>query len=268
MYEYVHKSDSAYTYSDLSLMPAEHHDHNCYEIYFLVHGECAFFLNNRTFHITDNDMAFIDKGLLHNANYLSKKYTRMYMHFTDEHIDPAVIASMSELFKQGVYTPENPDFVKSIFHTIKTEMKKNDFLSAAIIKCSLTELFAYCIRNKSSQSAANMTNPVIERIIKYISNNYEKNITLESLSKLFKMSSGHLSRLFLNNTGFSIKKYVTIIRIKNAKTMLKCSKKSVSQIAFDCGFNDSNYFSKAFKDKTGLSPLAYRKSDESSSKIV
>ena len=43
--------------------------------------------------------------------------------------------------------------------------------------------------------------------------------------------------------------------------MLKNTNKSIRQVAYDCGFNDSNYFSKVFKEVVGISPLQYKRQD-------
>ena len=58
------------------------------------------------------------------------------------------------------------------------------------------------------------------------------------------------------------KEYISDVRIKNACEMLLNSSKSVTDIAFDCGFYDSNYFGDAFKSIKGMSPNKYRKNAE------
>jgi len=55
------------------------------------------------------------------------------------------------------------------------------------------------------------------------------------------------------------KEYLTGVRIKNARYMLENTDKPISCIAESCGFNDSNYFSVAFKNIMGISPKQYRK---------
>ena len=77
---------------------------------------------------------------------------------------------------------------------------------------------------------------------------------------LLSVSAEHLSRSFKRETGFGFKEYITLLRLKNAEELLKTRKNmSISEIAFLCGFNDSNYFSDKFKRTYGISPLNFRK---------
>ena len=56
----------------------------------------------------------------------------------------------------------------------------------------------------------------------------------------------------------TIKSYINKVRLDKAKYLLTHSYLNVTDIAFDCGFSDSNYFSTAFKNKYGTSPKKYR----------
>ena len=52
--------------------------------------------------------------------------------------------------------------------------------------------------------------------------------------------------------------YVIRLRLKNAATLLEHSSIGITEIAFQCGFNDSNYFSRKFRDMMDVSPRDYR----------
>lgn len=89
--------------------------------------------------------------------------------------------------------------------------------------------------------------------------NFAQALTLKSAAQMLHLSNSHLSRIFKKYTGFGFLEYLTILRIENAKHLLEDTSMSVSEIASECGFNDSNYFSSAFKSQTGISPLQYNK---------
>ena len=73
-------------------------------------------------------------------------------------------------------------------------------------------------------------------------------------------SQEHLSRTFKKHTGFGFNEYLTLVRLQHAEQLLKGDEKmSISTIAYNCGFNDSNYFSDKFKKMYGTSPLKYSK---------
>lgn len=93
----------------------------------------------------------------------------------------------------------------------------------------------------------------------YIKNNYDKDITLTSISKLFHLNKSYFCELFKQQTGENFSKYLANLRIKNAKKLLKNSDYSVYEISEIVGYKDSSYFCKVFKSITGMSPLKYVK---------
>ncbi|MTI60518.1 MAG: response regulator [Firmicutes bacterium] len=99
---------------------------------------------------------------------------------------------------------------------------------------------------------------LIEEVKEHIQENYQEGITLTELSQHFKVSSGHLSKLFLDYVGENFTDYLNMIRVNKAKELLKTTDKKIYQIADEIGFNDSFYFSSWFKKIVGVSPTTYR----------
>ena len=124
-----------------------------------------------------------------------------------------------------------------------------------------TPFLVYLLCNPSLpiSQKTDISHPSIVKLTDYINNNFNKHLTLEESAKKLNMSRTYLSNLFHNNTGFTFKNYLSIIRIKHAKEFLRNTNKSVVDIAYECGFDDSNYFSTAFKKSEDMSPLEYRK---------
>ncbi|WP_462412683.1 AraC family transcriptional regulator [Neobacillus sp. Marseille-QA0830] len=254
-------SEIQFGYSNSTIIETSYHYHDNYEIYFLISGSSECFVKDKTYSVSNQELLFIPKGTLHKNHYISESYERAVINFTEEYIGLDYIWKMGHLFENCLYRPQNPELIKRLFLMMGEEMSKNDDLSADLIKSYFIQLLSYFIRNRSEfvLDGKNTANPTIERLIRFINENYHLSITLDSASDMLHLSKAHLSRLFLKTTGFGFKEYVQITRINNAKNRLKTTNHSVRQIAFDCGFNDSNYFSKVFKESTGISPLQYRK---------
>lgn len=98
---------------------------------------------------------------------------------------------------------------------------------------------------------------VAENISKYISENYQSDLSLDFLSERYSMSSSYLSRLFKNSTGIKLTEYINITRVTVAENLLLNTDYSITKIANECGFNDSNYFASVFKKIKGVTPKRF-----------
>ena len=101
----------------------------------------------------------------------------------------------------------------------------------------------------------------IEAAAVYISHHYRENITLNKMARLSCMSDSYFSRRFKTVTGFGFKEYLNAVRIRHACDLLLSTDKSITQIASDCGYMDSNYFGDAFHKIKHVSPSQYRKTN-------
>ncbi len=104
-------------------------------------------------------------------------------------------------------------------------------------------------------------------VILYMENHYAEQITLADLSKIACLSPNHFLRRFNEIFECSPIQYLIRLRINKAKDLLRFSKRQISEIASETGFLDSNYFSRKFKNKEGLSPKTFRKKQELKAEI-
>ena len=111
----------------------------------------------------------------------------------------------------------------------------------------------------ADESKSHYTSDDLPNAIKdYLDKNYATEVTLDSLSSHFFFTKEYLSRLFKKEFGTGIYEYVLKVRMARAKKLLADPKVQIQQIALQLGYNDSNYFSKAFRASEGISPTDYR----------
>jgi len=91
-----------------------------------------------------------------------------------------------------------------------------------------------------------------------IMNNYKENITLDEAAASAYMSPQYFCRFFKKVTGNTFKEYLLKIRIDKAKELLLKRNLSVTEIAYDVGFDNLSYFCRTFKRFTNLNPLDFR----------
>lgn len=100
----------------------------------------------------------------------------------------------------------------------------------------------------------------ILKVKNFISKNYMDELRLSELASLAGMSSSAFSRFFKLHTGRNISEYIIDLRLGYAARMLVDTAKSISEIGFDCGFNNLSNFNRIFKKKKGCSPSEFRES--------
>lgn len=115
----------------------------------------------------------------------------------------------------------------------------------------------------SNSSYANSCTPHADsrRVLKvqqYINVHYREEIRLSDLAALVGMTSTAFSRFFKLRTGRPVSDFITDIRLGIATRALVDSTQSVSEICYDCGFNNVSYFNRIFKKKKGCAPKQFR----------
>lgn len=102
----------------------------------------------------------------------------------------------------------------------------------------------------------------MRNIVTYVDTYYMEELTLEKLSNKFFLSREHISRKFKQETGMTLSKYITKLRIDQAKYWLRETDESILSISFMLGYQDEKYFSKLFKKVIGLTPFEYRNNEK------
>ncbi|MBR6451941.1 MAG: response regulator [Lachnospiraceae bacterium] len=107
--------------------------------------------------------------------------------------------------------------------------------------------------NKQKQNSSS-----VEIAKGYILKNYNKDISLDDVSREVDISPYYFSKLFKEETGENFIEYLTGIRIEEAKKLLTSSRLSMKEICAQVGYADPNYFSRIFKKTVGVTPTEYK----------
>jgi two-component system response regulator YesN len=93
----------------------------------------------------------------------------------------------------------------------------------------------------------------------YMEHHYpDAELSLNDMAARANLSASHFSAVFSQETGQTFKEYLTEVRIKKAKELLRMTALRSADIAYQVGYNDPHYFSSVFKKHTGLSPIEFR----------
>lgn len=94
-------------------------------------------------------------------------------------------------------------------------------------------------------------------LLSYLAENHT-HVTLDALAAHFGRSRSHISHLFKANAGVSLRAYCNDLRLCDAKGLLQSTSLSVTEVAYEVGFDDASYFIKLFREKYGISPLKFK----------
>ncbi|HUW71108.1 MAG TPA: response regulator [bacterium] len=100
----------------------------------------------------------------------------------------------------------------------------------------------------------------VAKALEYIQSNYGGQVSLEQAADLVGLSPNRLSKLFVAETGHGFSDCLIEYRIEKAKSLLRAPGASIKRVSLECGYPDSNYFSRLFKKMTGSTPSAYSSS--------
>lgn len=105
------------------------------------------------------------------------------------------------------------------------------------------------------------TTALMAKVKKYLQNNYMMyDISLDSVSAILNINSSYFSTQFKRTFGVNFVEYLTDLRIRAAKELLADPMRPAAEVASMVGYESANYFARAFKKRTGLTPTEYRRS--------
>jgi len=115
------------------------------------------------------------------------------------------------------------------------------------------------------ESILNTFNPLVAEAIEVVDNEFQSLIGRDDIASMLKVSPEYLSRVFRQETGIHLTRYINERRVHESKKFLiKTKRVNISEVAVYSGIGDASYFTKIFKKHTGMTPKEYLKKSSSS----
>ena len=231
------------------------HYHSFYEIYYLEQGVCHYLIEGKMFEMDEGDIVFIPKGQIHKTSY-EDVHSRLLINCSGEYLQNTDF-SEAFVFRNEKHNRE----IYNIMKKIEEEYLRGDKFSQSLIKGYMQQLLAVVYRNENRYKNTRHQNKYVQKALDMLEEDFTREITLSALADEFGISAEHFSRIFKKETGLGFNEYLSLLRLKKAESILKKNEDAtISEVAFSCGFNDSNYFCERFKKVYGISPLKFKKS--------
>lgn len=158
----------------------------------------------------------------------------------------------------GVFRFENNAECIRIIQKNLADASENPFAENAKMYAAFYELLALHME----ANARNLTSPksdITENVARFIRENYTHTVKISELAEKNFISQSHLILLFHARYGVSPQEYLLSARIDRAKELLKNKEESIKSVALSVGIENSLYFSRLFKKKTGVTPTEFAK---------
>ncbi len=245
-----------------------HHWHNELELIHVISGELRVTIDSDEYIGHGGDFFIVNGGALHSTDPTDCVYECLVLEFDKFFRSSQIVRMHLAGYFEGKYqiVPQVPREDKEALQLF--ERLFSSFLEPTeqleLIVSGLVYLIIALYKNRRYFTAVgDDTLPNLQRtnaiknVFQYITDNYDKPITLDALSQQAGMSPKYFCRYFKALTDKTPIDYLNNYRIDNACEKLIMTKLSVTEIAYDCGFNDLNYFIRCFKKYKGVSPKKY-----------
>ena len=210
------------------------------------------FIGEDKYHYTfpDHPEEYVRSKLLISSDELSKLLMTLYQ-------SPQLLKIFNERqLSIGMLDANDRQRAEQIFDRLSRIPFDSEYFQAETYSAvlQLVVLLSKNINVKSQDSFGAM-----QTAVEYINDHITEDITVESVCSNIYMSKYHFCRLFKEKIGLTVMEYVLKTRLVMAKELLEKEKTSITEVASRCGFCSLSYFSRVFKEETGMTPLAYRK---------
>lgn len=259
-------------YNDKHITPLKKHSHDYFEFYFFLGGEVSITIANKKQKLEKGDMILLPPGVKHYITISNPEiaYQRFVFWITTNFAnelyqiseDYTYLLSHSLDSKNYIYHFDTITFntIQSKLFLILDELHYDHFGKQTKLSLAVKDLILHLNRvvyELQNPRLLKEKEELFDKIIDYINQHLEEDLSLETLAKLFFVNKYHIAHLFKEKYGIPVHQYIIKKRLALCKDAL-LNNEEITEICLLCGFSDYSSFYRAFKKEYGLSPKQYK----------
>ena len=261
-----------YRYRDSYLSEVELHHHDFYEVYFFLSGSVTYTIESRQYQLKPGDVLLISPMELHQPMIQPGKepYERVVLWVNRGYLQQlsSPESNLADCF--DLDSPRHANLLRLDAVSVRRLQDMADALideganrhfgwdlnSRALLIRIFVELNRQMLAAPSGFEVPDESGGIISEVLRYINENFNNEISLDSLSDHFFVSKYHLSREFKRLVGTSVYRYIIQKRLIMAKQKMIAGL-SPTDVYCNCGFGDYANFYRAFRAEYGISPKEF-----------
>jgi len=259
------------------------HWHAEAELFYVLEGEIDFYVENDLYHLASGNAIFIPPNLLHYAVSTSEENVifQALVFATELVVEPADSIRFQKYIqpvlqdnrhycllitpdKQAVWKTQILNDIRRILEVLNSTESDNkdnetDLLIEGLIQVIWYSIYRHHFKNLYKNRSTGRMETQVQKIIQYIQDHYQEEISLTTLAQVVHITEAQLCRSFKKVTGTTIFAYLKKYRILKSCEWLQNSDKKIQEICGLCGFQNISYYNRAFLYLMKTTPSEYRK---------
>lgn len=242
------------------------HTHGDFEIYYLILGNCDYYVEKTTHHLKQGDILIIRPSELHGINPVSSDvpYERVVINVKGEFINEIdKSGQLMESLNNVPFGTLNRFDAETFGHNLCADaldslIENSDEITELDIIPRIFLVLSEIKRVLKKTNTGSHKKSTADKIFDFVNQNLFSDITLQKISDTFFISQSQINRIFKKHTGVSVGKYIATKRLLGARHKLHSGVPAI-KVSEECGYTDYSVFYRAYKNQFGCSPQQERK---------
>lgn len=237
------------------------HFHQEVELVYVLDGSIDLILTGEKYRLRKDDIILINSKKKHAWNSVNESLLcRVFMDYSI-FTDMVGRKNINFWCNSQINNDRDHELLRELLHRLVrlySAQNGNDSFELRSLEYELLDRLQNDFLLKGEASWSGSGDERIDQAVQYISENYDRVITLGEVSSMVFMSESSFSRLFKKIKGSNFIEYINSVRLQKATESLLYTNQSITDIAVECGFSNPSAFNKLFKKVYDCSPTQYK----------
>jgi AraC-like DNA-binding protein len=223
-----------------------------FDISYVVEGEAEYVLDGRTITVRKGDLLYVPPQTYRQGRLTQAQRYGVYalnLRLRDLHGGAITRLPFETVTPIGIH-PELISLYKALSTAWLLQDTGYELMTRAYVELILSKLLDLAVY-KNPVSVADRR---VRQVVEFITEHYSQSLPLQAIAHQVQLSPSYLSSLFHRSMGMTLNRYINLIRVNHAESLLMNNMANVTEAAERCGFCDVYYFSRVFTEIKGYNP--------------